>query len=657
MSDDRAAAEARYEDEVIGDDTIPNLFEASARRNANRPAQRYKGGVYERSLVASGVVEAAPAGDYATLTYREMRDVVRHLAAGFRDLGVETGDRVGILANTRMEWAQSDFALLAAGGVVTTVYVESTPEQVRYLLSDPGASGVVVENADLLEVEDDLDLSFVVVLDEVEGYDDREDVHTLGEVHERGREAFDEEAYRSWLDARDLDDLASLIYTSGTTGEPKGVQLTHGNFRANVNQVRRRFGPRPDRPPEVPTIDSDSTTLSFLPLAHVFERTAGHFVPFASGTCVAYAESTDTVADDIALVKPTGATSVPRIYERIFRGMREQASESDAKARIFEWAVGVARQRAQTDDPGLALRAQHALADRLVYSTVRENLGGEIELFISGGGSLSKDLARLFIGMGLTVCEGYGLTETAPVVSCNPPEDIRAGTLGPALTDIEVRIDGEAVPEEQRAQTVAGGEVGELLVRGPNVTDGYWNRPEETEAAFTEDGFFRTGDIVERTDDDYLVFLDRLKQLIVLSTGKNVAPGPIEDRFATVERVEQVMLLGDDRKFVGALVVPNVEAVRSWAEREGVDLPADREALCDDERVRAYVGEAIERVNEGLGKAERIKQFELVPEEWTPENDLLTPSLKLKRRNIRARYADRVEAVYDRPKQETAADD
>ncbi|MFC7154953.1 AMP-dependent synthetase/ligase [Halomarina halobia] len=661
MTGERERAEREYVDEVIGDDTIPQLFEASAKRNANRRAQRYKGGVHDRSLVTAGAVPAAPDGDYGTLTYAEMRDVVRDLAAGFRTLGVEAGDRVGIFANTRMEWAQTDFALLASGAVVTTVYVESTPNQVRYLLSDPGATGVVVENGELLErvleVEDDLDLSFVVVIDEVPRRADRDDVFTLGEVYERGRETFDEDEYRSWLDSRDLDDLASLIYTSGTTGEPKGVRLTHGNFRANVNGIRKRFGPRPDRPPEVPTIDDDSTTLSFLPLAHVFERTAGHFVPFASGTCVAYAESTDTVADDIALVKPTGATSVPRIYERIFRGMREQASESKVKSRIFEWAVGVARKRARTEDPGPILRAQHALADRLVYSTVREGLGGNVELFISGGGSLSTDLAQLFVGMGLTICEGYGLTETAPVVSANPPEDIRAGTLGPPLVDVEVRLDESVLPPDQRAPEETGGRVGELLVRGPNVTAGYWKRPDATEAAFTADGYFRTGDIVEQTDDGYLVFRDRLKQLLVLSTGKNVAPGPIEDRFATVDRVEQVMVVGDDEKFVGALVVPNVEAVREWAREQDVDLPDDPAAVCEDERVHAFVGEAVERVNEDLEKYERIKRFELVPEEWTPENDMLTPSMKKKRRNILDRHREEVRAIYDSQRKPAAADD
>ncbi|MEF8875478.1 MAG: long-chain fatty acid--CoA ligase [Haloarculaceae archaeon] len=651
-------AEERYSDEVIGEDTVPELFEAAAERHADREAQWYKGGIYERSLV-DGVVPAAPAGQYAALTYAEMRDVVRNLSAGFRELGVEAGDRVGILADTRMEWAQSDLALLAAGGVVTTVYTDSSPSQVQYLLSDPGASGVVVENGDLLErvldVEDELDLEFVAVIDEFDGHEDREDVHTLAEVHGLGEGAFDRERYDGWLDERGIDDLASLIYTSGTTGRPKGVKLTHRNFRSNINQVRRRFAPRPDRDPEVPSIDETDRSLSFLPLAHVFERLAGHYLMFGTGATVAYAESADTVAEDIGLVRPTVATSVPRVYQRIFKSMREQAAESDLKSRIFEWAVDVGRTYATTDRPGPLLRAKYRLADRLVFSTVEEQMGGNVEFFVSGGGSLSKRLAELFDGMGLPILEGYGLTEASPVVSTNPPEDSRAGTLGPPLSEVETKLDGEVVSEDQRAD--ATGAIGELLIRGPNVTEGYWNRPEATEGAFTEDGWFRTGDIIERTEDDYLIYHDRLKEILVLDTGKNVAPGPIEDEFATSERVDQIMVMGDDEKFVSALAVPNFEGVERWAERNEADLPSDRAAICEDERVQRWIAEEIIEVNEEFSKHERIKEFRLVPDEWTPENDLLTPSLKLKRRNILARYDEEVREIYGREAAAATADD
>ncbi|AEH36378.1 AMP-dependent synthetase/ligase [Halopiger xanaduensis] len=659
-------AEREYEDEVIDETTLGRMFEASAERNANRAAQRYKGGIYDRSLTDS-VLPAATPGEFRTISYAEMRDIVRRLAAGFRDLGVERGDRIGIFANTRMEWAQCDFALLGAGAVVTTVYTGSSEEKVEYLLDDPDANGVVVENRELLErvlaVEDSLDLEFIVSIDDLEGHDaaERDDVFTLADLYERGDEAFDLETYQTWVDAPAMDDLASLIYTSGTTGKPKGVRLTHRNFRSNVNQVHRRFAPRPDRDDDVPTLDETSRAVSYLPLAHVFERTAGHFVLFATGASVAYAESPDTLQEDFSLVEPTTATSVPRVYEKIYDRIREQASESPAKKRIFEWAtdVGVAYQ--ETDEPGPLLRAKRTLADKLVFSTVREALGGNIELLISGGGSLSPELCQLYHAMGLPIHEGYGLTETSPVISVNPPGEVKIGTIGPPVVDVEIAID-ESVAD-QAAFADDPGEVGELLVRGPNVTRGYWNKPGATDRSFTDDigeseatvmadgeasgQWFRTGDVVHRRPDDYLEFRDRAKQILVLSTGKNVAPAPIEDRFVSSEVVEQCMVVGDGEKFVGALIVPNTAHVREWADREGIDLPDDPEAMCDDERVREYIQREVDRVNEGLDGYERIKRFELVPQEFTEENELLTPTMKKKRRAILDRFADRVDRIYE----------
>jgi long-chain acyl-CoA synthetase len=639
-------AEREYEDETYARGTIPELFETSAKRHLDTNAQLYKGGIYQRTM--AGAIPRAKDGAFAPLTYGELREIVRRLAAGFRDLGLGAGDRVAIFANTRMEWAQTDLALLAAGCVVTTVYTESSPAQVQYLLGDSGASAVVVENETLLDrvlaVEDDLDLSRIVLLDRTPAPDRRDDVTTLGAVYDRGKETYEYDAYRSWLADRGPEDLASLIYTSGTTGTPKGVRLTHWNFRANVHQARRRIGPRPDRGPDEPQIGPGTTTISFLPLAHVFERLAGHFLMLCSGATVGYAESPDTLSEDLHTIRPNAGASVPRVYERIFERMREQAGDTDLERRIFEWALDVARDFQDATAPGPTLRLKHAVADRLVYSTVRENLGGRIEFLVSGGGSLSSDLARLFNGMGITVLEGYGLTETAPVVSVNPPEDVRPGTMGPPLVGVDVRIDESRIDDEDFAD--AAGTVGELLVRGDNVTDGYLDDPGETDRAFTEDGWFRTGDIVEQTHDGFLVFHERLKQMFVLSTGKNVAPGPIEDRFATSDRAAQVMVLGDDRRFVAALVVPNVDRLRTWAEQNDLQIPDDREELIDDERVIEWIEEAIARVNEDLEKTASVKEFELVAEEWTPENDLLSPSMKKKRHEIRDEYAERIERIY-----------
>ncbi|WP_121820366.1 AMP-dependent synthetase/ligase [Halostella salina] len=646
-------AEREYTDEVIGETPLPRAFEDAVERHGAKPAQQYKGGIYDRALVGTAV-DAAPDGEYATITYDEMRGIVARLAAGFRALGVDGGDRVGMFAATRMEWAQCDLALLSAGAAVTTVYKSSSPDQVRYLLDDPGASGVVVENEELLErvlsVSDALDLRFAIVMDDVgEEYADEDGVYTLDEVYEQGAERFDEDDYASWIDDLEPDDLASLVYTSGTTGQPKGVQLTHRNLRANVNQLRKRYGPRPDKPNSMAVMDAGTTTVSYLPLAHIFERTTGHFYPFSSGGCVAYAESPDTLKEDFKTVEPDGATSVPRVYEKIYDAIREQASESDFKQRIFEWATDVSRAYYRADRPGYGLRAKLWLADKLVFSDVKAALGGNIEWLSSGGGTLSEELCTLYHGMGLPIYEGYGLTEAAPVVSTNPIEEPKLGTIGPPLPGVEVKIDKTVVPESEF--TDALGDVGELLVRGPNVTEGYWNKPEETAAAFVdaEDGgdpWFRTGDIVQQRPDDYLVFRERAKQIVVLSTGKNVAPTPIEDAFAASDVIEQVMVTGDGEKFIGALVVPNFEALRAAAEAEGVDVPETPAAMCEHDGVREVIEAEVEAVNERFEPHERIKQFRLVPEEFTEDNDLLTPSMKKKRGHIRERYQHLVDDIY-----------
>ena len=641
-------AEREYTDEVIGETTIPELILDSVDRNAGRDAQMYKGGVYDRSL-AGDVVPEPPAGEYGAITYREMGEVVRHLTAGFRELGVGPDDRVGIYADTRMEWAHADFAVQAAGGVVTTVYTESSAPQVEYLLADNDAMGCVVENGELLEtvlsVEGDLDLEFVVVIDEIEGHGDRDDVHTLAELHELGAEAYEEAAFRSWLDARDWTDLCSLVYTSGTTGDPKGVELTHENWRTCFNQLRKRIGPRPDRDGDLPTMEGGMTALSFLPLAHAFER-INHFHELGIGMTIAYAESPDTVGDDMKQVQPDGAASVPRVYERIYNQMRESAAESPVKKRIFEWAVDTAQAYDDADDPGVVLEAKLAVADRLVFSQVREELGGNVDLFVSGGGSLSADLAKLYRSMGLTILEGYGLTETAPALTLNPPEDVRIGTMGVGLCDVDLEVDPSVVTEETKAS--AEGEVGELLAKGPNVFDAYWNKPDKTEAAFTEEGYFRTGDIVARDEDGFVSFVDRRKNLIVLDTGKNVAPEPIEDEFATSARVDQIMVTGDDEKFIGAVIAPTMDRLREWADEADVDLPADPAAAVEDDRVHEWIAEEVDRVNERLGHHEEIKEFRLAGEEWTAENDLLTPSMKKKRRNIRETYRDKIDDIYGR---------
>jgi long-chain acyl-CoA synthetase len=688
---DRRATEAAFEHEALEWETLSELLASTAARHPDGVAQSYKGGVYDRSLVEAGAVSAAPTGDYADLTYSELETIVQRLATGFGELGLGVDDRLSIVSHTRMEWTQVDLATLAAGGVVTTVYPSATDDRLEYLLSDSEPTGIVVENGELLGrvlgVESALNVDFIVVIDSLAdgsgmagAVRDRDDIHTLGTVYDRGAAAFDADSYESLAGSREPGDLASIIYTSGTTGQPKGVRLTHRNFRANVDQTFRRFGPRPDRVDSVPRIDHTGRHLSVLPLAHVFERLVGQYLMVAAGSTIAYAESPETLSTDFQLVSPTSSTAVPQLYERLFEAFETRASRSLFGERLFGWAIDIATQYHHTEDPSRRLRLAHSIADRLVYSELRDALGGKMELFISGGSSLSVELCAAFHGMGLPILEGYGLTETAPVVSANPPEDPRVGTIGPPLCGIETRLDSsvsvgdfedaldtEAVDNEQATVDKETGTVGELLVRGPNVTPGYWKRPEATAEAFvslsddesdgsvgntnndqseTDDRWFRTGDLVERRPSGYLVFRNRIKQLVVLSTGKNVAPGPIEAALVKRPVVAQCLLVGDGRPAVGALIVPDFDALGQWAEREGIELPTNRAAIVDEEWVNDRIRDAVEAANNGFEPHERIGQFRLVAESFTVDNDLLTPTMKKRRHSITEQYADQVGELY-----------
>jgi long-chain acyl-CoA synthetase len=501
----------------------------------------------------------------------------------------------------------------------------------------------------VLEVIDSLDVRFIVSMDDLEGeYDDREGIYSLGEVYEQGARRADDDRFEEMLEERSVDDLASLIYTSGTTGKPKGVKLTHRNLRTNVNQSYLRVAPH-EKNEGKPVFAAGDLLLSYLPLAHVFERTVGHFIPFNVGATVAYAESVDTLTEDFETVQPTAATSVPRVYEKIYDGIQEEAREKEVAGisvgeRIFDWAADVARRYEKDSRPSIGLRMRHWLADKLVYSDVKEGLGGNIEILLSGGGTLSPELAGLYRGMNLPLYEGYGLTESSPVLANNPQGYVQVGTLGVPMEGTEVRLDESVAPEEQFEN--ATGKFGELQIRGPNVTNGYWEMPEKNESAFTDDGYFKTGDIVQRRPDGYLVFRERSKQIIVLSTGKNVAPTPIEDAFTDSEVVDQVMVIGDGEKFTAALIVPDFERVKAAAEQQGIEVPATPEEMCGDENVRAAVQNEVDRVNARFEPHERIKQFRLTREEWTEENGLLTPSQKKKRPDIMESYSEAVEDIY-----------
>ncbi len=655
--------EAAFDHPALGSQSVPDAVATAADRHPTAAAQSYKGGVYDRSLVTSGVIPAAPEGAYAGLSYTELQSIVERLAAGLRTLGIGPGDRLALVSETRMEWTQVDLATQTAGGVVTTVYPEATDGRLEYLLSDAQPTGVVVENGEqlsqLLAIEAGLDIQFVVVIDALADGSgmaaacrDREDILLLGELYERGTADFDAEAVTAWRSSLEPTDLATIVYTSGTTGQPKGVRLTHQNLTANIDQTFRRFGPRPHRDDAVPQLDHTSRHLSVLPLAHVFERLVGSYLMLAAGATIAYAASSDTLAADFQLVEPTTITAVPRLYDRLYERFEQRASSSQISRRLFEWASDVGCSYYETPQPSGRLRLAYAIADRLVFQSIREELGGNLELCISGGDSLSAELCAIFHGMGVPIFEGYGLTEAAPVVSANPPEAPHVGTIGPPLSGLEVRLD-ETVDFDSEPE--ANGTIGELLVSGPNVSPGYWNRPEATDKAFvtTDDAsngrrrWLRTGDIVERQPSGYLVFHDRCTELLVLSTGKNVAPAPIEAALEAEPLLEQCVAVGNSRPYVTCLVVPAFDALEAWADREGIDLPDEPAQIVEDDRLKSYIERAVETHTGSFEPHERIGAVRLLAETFSVENGLLTPTMKPRRTAIAERYADEIDTLYE----------
>ncbi|GAB2680245.1 AMP-dependent synthetase/ligase [Thalassiella azotivora] len=555
------------------------------------------------------------ADRWQDVTWREFLGEVTELAKGLVAAGVQPGDRIGLMSKTRYEWTLTDFAAWFAGAVTVPIYETSSAEQVSWILSDSGAVGVVVEteqHSDLVgRVRDQLP-----ELRHVWGID----AGSLRELAASGGSVTDEDVEQR-RSASGLQDLATIIYTSGTTGRPKGCELTHGNFTVlasnSTAQLKEVVG------------SQEASTLLFLPLAHVFARFI-QVLCAASGTTMGHTADIKNVLEDLGSFQPTFILSVPRVFEKVYNSA-EQTAESGGKGKIFRQAADVAIAYSEAIDaggPGLGLKLMHAVFDKLVYSKLRAKLGGRARYAVSGGAPLGARLGHFFRGIGLTILEGYGLTETTAPTSVNSLDVLRIGTVGQPIPGTAAKI----------------AEDGEILLRGPHVFRGYWNNPTATEEAFT-DGWFRTGDLGEITPDGCLRITGRKKEILVTAGGKNIAPAVLEDRLRAHPLVSQTIVVGDGQPFVAALVTLDPEMLPTWLANNGKPDLSVADAARDDD-VRAAVQAAVDEANEAVSRAEAIKAFRILPVDFTEETGHLTPSLKLKRNVVMKDFADEVAAIY-----------
>ena len=563
-------------------------------------------------------------GRWESISSQEFLRRVAGLSTALVELGVKPGDRVGLFSANRPEWHTADFAINGSGAITVPVYFNESPDRMTYILKHCGAKVVFVvgpaQLRKLLNVRKELPELEQIIVADVEPDVPPECLRY--ETLIAGAGAADISSYRMRASQVLPGQLASLIYTSGTTGEPKGVMLTHTNFCSNVHDVGHDFSLDPAK----------DVALSFLPLAHVYGRTLDYIYIF-QGATLAYVESIDAVAQALLEVRPTIIAAVPRFFEKIYASLVEQGSKNTGvKRKLFDWAMNVAERatpwRATGASASLTLKAQWLLADKLVYEKIRQGTGGRLRIVSSGGAPLSKALAEFFWTIGIPIYQGYGLTETSPIVSSNYPDN-RVGSSGKPIANVQVRA----------------AEDGEILVKGPCVMQGYYKNPEATREVLTEDGWFATGDIGYLDKDNYLFITDRKKDLIKTAAGKFVAPQPIENTLKTSPYILNAMVVGDRRKFIAALIVPNPVTVAARSADQGIKFASNAE-MAAHPWVRSLIEAEIKRLTVHLAQYETIKRFALLPEDFTFDNGSLTFTLKLKRRVVEQQYAAVIESLY-----------
>jgi long-chain acyl-CoA synthetase len=597
----------------MADDTLARMFWSRVERSADKPAQRFK-----------------RDGTWHTLSWRQVGDIVQELALGLIALGRQQGDTVALLSASRMEWAQADMAILSAGCVTVPIYPSYPPELIAYVVNDSQARTLIVEDpvqlAKALEARGKMEsLEHIVVISGYEAPQPPEMILTWQSLRRLGRDwrASLQSTLAERLAATRPEDVATIVYTSGTTGPPKGVVQTHGNHMAALNaagQERR--------------VQEGWVHLLFLPLAHSFARLESFIGPF-EGLTTAFAESLDKVAENLRETQPHFICSVPRVFEKVYaKILAGVAVSSPLKQRIFHWALGVGRAVSRLQQDGkpipatLALR--HRIAHKLVFAKLHAALGGRLQHAVSGGAPLSRDIAEFFHAAGILVLEGYGLTETCPVLTANQPTRFKFGSVGRPVPGVELKIAAD----------------GEILARGANIaTRGYFKQPDATRQVFEPDGWFHTGDIGHLDGDGFLYITDRKKDLIVTAGGMNIAPQNVENVLKADPFISQVMVYGDRRPYAVALISLNPEELQKFAQEQGI-MVSDPAVLVKDPRVIERVERIVEEKNTRLQSYSQIKKFSILASDFSQEGGELTPTLKVKRKVVIEKYRDALESLY-----------
>ena len=591
--------------------TLPGLFLRSVTKYNLPDSLNYKDGETWKPISSAEMVERA-----------------ENIALGLYSIGLRKGDRAAILAANSPGWTLADAGCQFAGVVDVPIYTTLAPDTVRYIIDDCSARIIFLQDIDtyhrLLPALEDCDSLKKFVLFDAKGADS-ENTLSIAELETAGAALrIDKPDLSEKLRAAiESPDIATLIYTSGTTGEPKGVMLTHANLISNVIDASEKYG-----------FTGTDISLSVLPLSHVFERT-GMYVYIMYGMRVYFAESIDKVPDNLKEVRPTIFIGVPRIFEKVFERARLKAAQAGRiNEVVFDWAIEVAKEFATMIETGqpipMVLAAKHSVADTIVFAKLREFFGGNLRFCITGGAALSDEIFLIFTGAGISIMQGYGLTETSPVISSNNPSAVRVGTVGKPIRNVRVRVAAD----------------GEIEVTGPGVMAGYYHKDDATADAFTADGWFKTGDIGDIDQDGYLKITDRKKELFKTSGGKYIAPAPIEQMLRSSRFVNQVVLVGSERKFPAALIVPNFEMLESYAKLKELDISTHAE-FCKNERILDLFSRQIEAATLGLAKYEKVKSFALLEHEMTIENGELTPTLKVKRRVVDEKYRAVIDKIYN----------